>query len=41
MSSPVQFKVRAAVMGTSRASNLGAGADKPAALRLPRMFDTE
>ena len=40
MSSPVQFRVRAAVMGTSRSFNASADPDKPAALRLPRMFET-
>jgi CHAT domain-containing protein/pimeloyl-ACP methyl ester carboxylesterase len=35
-SSPVQFKVRAAVMGTSRSAAVGS----PPALRLPRMFET-
>ncbi len=40
MSSPVQFKVRAAVMGTSRSFNAGADPNKPAALRLPRIFET-
>jgi CHAT domain-containing protein/pimeloyl-ACP methyl ester carboxylesterase len=35
-SSPVQFKVRAAVIGASRSAAVGS----PAALRLPRIFET-
>jgi CHAT domain-containing protein/pimeloyl-ACP methyl ester carboxylesterase len=40
MSSPVQFKVRAAVMGSSRSANTSADPNQPAVLRLPRMFET-
>ncbi len=36
MRSPVQFKVRAAAVGVSRSADLGS----PAALRLPRMFES-
>jgi CHAT domain-containing protein/pimeloyl-ACP methyl ester carboxylesterase len=40
MSSPVQFKVRAAALGTSRSFNASADPNKPPALRLPRIFET-